>query len=84
MCGPAQERQLLGLVETGWAADGRGWGFEESCLPFPSLPVRGTDQGCHSEIHGVGEHEGPSWTLATQGILLAMPREESNALRGCA
>lgn len=83
MGGPARERQLLDLVETGWAADGRGWGFggELSSLSQPTCEGHGSGVSLRNSW---GEHEGPSWTLATQSILLAMPTEESNALRGCA
>lgn len=31
---------------------GRGWGFGESCLPFPSLPVWGMDQGVTQKFMG--------------------------------
>lgn len=39
--------EKLGRQQMGRASLG------ESCLPFPSLPLRGMEQGCHSEIHGV-------------------------------
>lgn len=60
--------KLLGLVETGWAADGLGLWGELSSLSQPTRVGHGSGVSLRNSW---GEHEGPSWTPATQSILLA-------------